>query len=155
MSPSALELKVPPLALAALLATAMWLGARLAPSLSFAMPGRIGVVAVLAAAGFVVVLAGALAFRSARTTVDPRQPTRSAALVSNGIYRFSRNPMYVGFTLLLAAWALHLANLLAPIALPAFVAYVTRFQIVPEERALRAKFGRAFDDYARSVRRWL
>lgn len=152
---SALELKVPPLALVVVLAAAMWLGARLVPSLSFAFPGRTGAVVVLAAAGVLVVLAGAFAFRRARTTVDPRQPTKSAALVSGGVYRVSRNPMYVGFVLLLAAWGVHLANLLALAALPAFVAYVTRFQIVPEERALRAKFGRAFDEYARSVRRWL
>jgi protein-S-isoprenylcysteine O-methyltransferase Ste14 len=67
----------------------------------------------------------------------------------------SRNPMYVGLLLLLAGWALHLSHPLALLGLPAFVAYMNRFQIAPEERALRAKFGPAYEDYARAVRRWL
>ena len=82
-------------------------------------------------------------------------PDRSAALVAGGIYRSSRNPMYLGFLLLLAAWACWLANPLALAGLPAFVLYLNRFQIAPEERALRARFGDAYDGYARAVRRWL
>ena len=151
----ALELKLPPLALAVLVGAVMALAARAAPALDVPFPAQRLVVLALAAAGVGVVLAGVHAFRRARTTVDPMHPERSATLVAGGIYRRSRNPMYLGFLLLLAAWACWLANLLALAGLPAFVLYLNRFQIVPEERALRERFGDAYDGYARAVRRWL
>ena len=100
-------------------------------------------------------VAGVVAFRRARTTVDPRDPGKSTELVATGIYRASRNPMYVGFLIALAGWGVFLGNLLALVALPLFVAAMTRFQIAPEERALRARFGERFTRYERSVRRWL
>lgn len=152
---SALNLKVPPLALVAGLAAAMWFVAWLVPSLSFSFRGQFIFTVALAAVGAIISLSGVIAFRQAQTTVDPRRPANSASLVSSGIYRLSRNPMYVGFLLVLAAWATHLSNLLAFFGLPAFVLYMNRFQIVPEEQALRAKFGSAFAEYERSVRRWL
>nr|ART40893.1 L409 [uncultured bacterium] len=76
-------------------------------------------------------------------------------MVISGIYRFSRNPMYVGLLLVLTAWAIYLSNALAFLFLPTFVACLTRLQIVPEERVLAAKFGDAFTAYRQSVRRWL
>ena len=63
--------------------------------------------------------------------------------------------MYAGLLCVLAGGALALGNALALLAPAAFVAYMNRFQIRPEERALREKFGVAFDAYARAVRRWL
>lgn len=151
----ALELKIPPAALMVILAAAMWGGARLAPALAFSFPRQSWVAAALAAAGALVSLLGVVAFHRAQTTVDPRQPAKSVALVRVGIYRLSRNPMYVGFLLVLAAWATYLSNLLAFLALPVFLLYLNRFQIIPEERALRAKFGKRFVEYEESVRRWL
>ena len=100
-------------------------------------------------------LAGAVAFRKYRTTVNPMHPESTTALVTTGIYSFTRNPMYVGLLLVLAAWAAWLSNLLALVILPVFVAYVSRFQIVPEERALAARFGEQFALYCRRVRRWV
>lgn len=72
-----------------------------------------------------------------------------------GPYRFTRNPMYLGMVLILLAWCLWLGNAAALLALAAFVGYITRFQIVPEERALAGRFGAAYEDYRRRVRRWV
>lgn len=152
---SALELKIPPLALAAVLSLAMWVVAKLAPSLSFRFPGQFPVIATLAVSGILISIAGGMAFRRAQTTVDPTNPEKSSTLVTTGVYRLSRNPMYVGFLFTLAAWAAYVSSPLAFIALPVFVAYMNRFQILPEEQALRDKFGRAFVEYERSTRRWL
>jgi protein-S-isoprenylcysteine O-methyltransferase Ste14 len=76
-------------------------------------------------------------------------------MVTSGVYRHTRNPMYLGMLCLLGAWAAWLGNAAALLGLPAFVAYMNRFQIAPEERALAQRFGAAFDAYAARVRRWL
>jgi protein-S-isoprenylcysteine O-methyltransferase Ste14 len=63
--------------------------------------------------------------------------------------------MYVGFLLILLGWAAHLSNALSVLVIPAFVLYMTVFQILPEERALEARFGPAFAAYKAQVRRWI
>jgi protein-S-isoprenylcysteine O-methyltransferase Ste14 len=87
--------------------------------------------------------------------VNPTQPETSSTIVTSGIYRWSRNPMYAGFLLILAGWAVQLASIAAVLLLPAFVLYMNRYQIQPEERALTDKFGAEYLSYRRRVRRWL
>ena len=150
-----LELRIPPLLLVALCAAAMFGCARLLPSLDFALPGRLAGAVVLAGAGIGIATAGVATFRRHGTTVNPLTPDATAMLVSGGIYRVSRNPMYLGMLVLLAGWALWLANAAAPLLLPLFVAYLNRVQIAPEERLLLARFGPQFAHYMATVRRWL
>jgi protein-S-isoprenylcysteine O-methyltransferase Ste14 len=150
-----LELKIPPPALALSFGILMWLLTTSAPSLALSLPWRTTVAILCFTAGFTFSLAGLLEFRRAKTTVNPFTPEASAAMVTSGIYRFSRNPMYMGLLLALIGWAVWLSHLLPFTLLPFFVLYITRFQIEPEERALSAKFGAPFRDYTRSVRRWL
>jgi protein-S-isoprenylcysteine O-methyltransferase Ste14 len=113
------------------------------------------VAVALAAAGVAIALAGVAEFRRSRTTVHPQHPEKASAVVTRGVYRWTRNPMYLGLLLALAGWSIFLANLAALAGLPLFVAYMNRFQIGPEERALSAKFGPAYASYLVSVRRWL
>ena len=96
-----------------------------------------------------------MAFRRHKTTVNPFTPAKSSSLVATGIYRYSRNPMYLGLFLALLGWGAYLGNWASALLLPAFVAYMNRFQIHPEERVLTESFGPQFLAYARSVRRWL
>jgi protein-S-isoprenylcysteine O-methyltransferase Ste14 len=110
---------------------------------------------LLLAAGILVAVAGVLEFRRARTTVNPTTPQASSSMVCSGIYSRTRNPMYLGMLLMLAAWAAWLANPAALVVLPAFLLYLNRFQIEPEERILARLFAGEFDAYRRSVRRWL
>ena len=84
-----------------------------------------------------------------------RVPERASALVERGIYRHTRNPMYLGLLCLLLGWTLALGQWAALLGPLVFVVYITRFQIVPEERVLLAHFGAAYDDYRQRVRRWL
>lgn len=150
-----LELKIPPLALMLLSAALMWVLARLTPGLDVIIPWQTGFTASLLVLGASCGLAGITEFHRARTTANPTTPDATTTVVSKGIYRLSRNPMYLGFLLLLTGWACHLANGLALIGLPLFVLYMNRFQIIPEERALQARFGDAYLAYRRTVRRWL
>ncbi len=135
-SMNALELKLPPLALALAFALAMWLAATQVPQLAFTMPGQSAIAIALAGLGTAIVLAAGLHFRRAGTTVNPTTPQATSTVVASGVYRLSRNPMYVGFLLVLAGWAVFLAHGLALLFLPGFVIYMNRFQIAPEERML-------------------
>jgi protein-S-isoprenylcysteine O-methyltransferase Ste14 len=113
----------------------------------------LAIVLVVIALGLMI--ATVIEFWKQRTTVNPMKPNATSALVTTGVLRFSRNPIYLGDVLLLAAWALWLHSITALIALPPFVAYITKFQIQPEEAALRSKFAEQFTNYCGSVRRWL
>lgn len=150
-----LELRVPPLLVWAVFAGAMLGVARLWPALTFTFSGRSVYALALVVAGVALALAGVLAFRRARTTVNPLTPSAAASVVASGIYRFTRNPMYLGCLLALAGWAAQLSNVASTLFVPAFAAYMTRFQIKPEERALTAKFGPQFTQYMSRVRRWM
>jgi protein-S-isoprenylcysteine O-methyltransferase Ste14 len=152
---SFIELRVPPVAVVLLAALLMTLLARSATGLRWPTPVRLGGALFLFATGIAIAVAGVREFRRARTTVNPLAPAAASALVRSGIYRHTRNPMYLGMLLMLAGWAAWLASVAAVAVLPAFVLYMNRLQIEPEERALASRFGEDFEDYRRSVRRWL
>jgi len=157
-----LELKVPP-PVVGLACAAMMKGLAMlaAPSLPPSpldggpwTPLRLGAIA-LALVGVSIDVGSVLTFRRARTTVNPLRPANASALVTTGPFALSRNPMYVGMATLLAGWAAWLGTPWALAGLAAFVAWITRFQVLPEERVLAQRFGAAFDAYRGRVRRWL
>ena len=150
-----LELKVPPLAFGLLIAALMWLVTWALPTFEFMFPARILFSVIVAVAGVVMSGLGVVSFRRAKTTVNPMKPESSSSLVVSGIYRWTRNPMYLGFLLGLLGWAIFLSNALAFFFLPAFIVYMNRFQIEPEEKALAVLFGKQFAAYKSRVRRWL
>jgi protein-S-isoprenylcysteine O-methyltransferase Ste14 len=152
---SSLELRVPPAVVVSIAALCMWALARWTPGLGWGEHWRLGTAMLLAAAGVLVAVAGVLEFRRAHTTVNPTTPQAASSMVRSGIYRHTRNPMYLGMLLVLAAWAAWLANPAALAVLPVFFLYINRFQIEPEERILAGLFAGEFDAYRRSVRRWL
>ena len=150
-----LELKVPPLALVFLMAAFMWLARWAVPTFGFELPARTLFSVSVVVAGAVIGGLGVASFIRAKTTVNPMKPDSSSSLVISGIYRFTRNPMYLGFLLGLLGWAIFLSNALAFFLLPAFIVYMNRFQIEPEEKALARLFGEQFVAYRSRVRRWL
>jgi protein-S-isoprenylcysteine O-methyltransferase Ste14 len=152
---SHLELKVPPDAVWLVVAALMWLASATTPGLAIATLLRIGVAAALVAVGVAVIVAARAMLSRARTTWRPTEPGRATTLVTSGVYRLSRNPIYLGMLLALLAWAAVLASPLALALSATFVLYMDRFQIGPEERALLAVIGDDYRDYMMRVRRWL
>lgn len=150
----ALELKIPPALLVLLAAGALYGVDRLAPWARLELPGLSWLYVVLVALGVLCALAGVLAFRRARTTVDPTDPGKASRLVSFGIYRFTRNPMYLGFALVLLGGVARFGNPLGLLVVAAFVAWLQRFQIAPEERWMARRFGEEWQAYRSRVRRW-
>jgi protein-S-isoprenylcysteine O-methyltransferase Ste14 len=108
-----------------------------------------------AQASAVVVLAAVVSLWLARTTINPLDPGKASSLVTGGVFRLSRNPIYLSLLLLLLAYAIRLDSFAVWLGPVVFFAYVTRFQIRPEERALAHKFGEAYDRYRMRTRRWL
>ena len=151
----ALESRVPPVAVAFIMAVVMALIAWAIPASGFVFPGREPATAVFVVAGVAASLLGVRSFRRARTTVNPLRSSTASSLVVSGIYSVTRNPMYLGFLFILSAWAIFLSNAIAFLLLPAFAVFMNRFQIEPEERALTALFGQEFMAYQRRVRKWL
>jgi len=150
-----LELKIPPLAVVLVTTLLMWFSSRAAPAFALVIPARDLIALGLAAVGVVTTILGVVSFRRAGTTVNPMTPGASSALVSSGVYTITRNPMYLGFLMLLLAWGIYLSNALAFVFVPVFFVYMNRFQIEPEERALASRFGQTFVVYTTRVRRWL
>lgn len=150
-----LELKVPPPLVAAGVGLIMW-GLSLLQWAAFPR-GRVLMAAAIfiGVIGIGIAVSGNVAFRRAKTTVNPFKPQTASSLVTSGIYRRTRNPMYLGMLVVLVGWAVFLADALSMLAVVLFPAYITRFQIKPEERALLGLFGDAYASYTSRVRRWL
>lgn len=150
-----LELKVPPVAVGLIIGFTMWLAARNLPAGRFDVDWKNAAAAAIAAFAIAIGLSGVWAFRRRDTTVHPMRPDKATFLVREGVFRYTRNPMYLGLALLLVAWGLYLASAPALGLVPVFLVYMTVFQILPEERALRERFGGKYADYLASTRRWL
>ena len=151
----ALELKIPPVVQFLVVFALMWLLAKYLPALSAGIPARRILVVLFFCLGGIVAVPAVAAFRSSGTTVDPRSPEKATQLVVSGVYRYSRNPMYLGLLCLLIAWATYLSNLLAFAWIPLFIGMMNHLQIQPEEEAMEKQFGQKYRDYRKSVRRWI
>jgi protein-S-isoprenylcysteine O-methyltransferase Ste14 len=152
---STLDLKIPPPVVALICVALAWLLARFTPDFTYLLPARIPITLFLVLTGISIALSGVLVFRKAKTTPNPHTPEKSTSIVRGGPYRFTRNPMYLGLTFVLLGICAYLANPLSLVAVVALIAYLTRFQIIPEERILLENFGETYASYTRSVRRWL
>jgi protein-S-isoprenylcysteine O-methyltransferase Ste14 len=133
----------------------MWFAPSLVSPVVVPFGVRVGVALALVAIGQSISISGMVSFRRAKTTMNPIKPSAASSLVTNGVYRFTRNPMYLGLSITLMGWAVFLSNPLALLAVPLFVLYMERFQINPEERVLSSLFGAEYAAYKEKVRRWL
>jgi len=150
-----LELKIPPPVVAIGIALLMWSVFNSASSAQFLGTAHMILVATLAGIGLSFDLLALGGFLQAKTTINPMRPRVTSTVVTTGVYRITRNPMYLGLVFFLGAWASYLWLSWALLGPVLFVAYITRFQIMPEERVLSATFGKEYEAYMKKVRRWL
>lgn len=149
-----MKTKVPPLVILVILGGFMLAADRFAPG-RFDFQGREWVGVLFVTIGILLTGLGVQRFRASATTVDPRRPGEASALVTSGVYRFTRNPMYLGFASVLVGWAFYLGTALGFLAMPLFVLWMNLFQIAGEETALERRFGKAYAEYRGRVRRWI
>jgi protein-S-isoprenylcysteine O-methyltransferase Ste14 len=133
----------------------MWFIARSSFAYTMVLPYTAEAGTVFIVIGMVVVGLGIREFSRLQTTVNPLDLTASTRLATQSIYRYTRNPMYLGLTLILVGWGLHLDSPVNVLCVIAFVIIMNEWQIKPEEAALRELFGEEYEAYCRRVRRWL
>lgn len=146
---------VPPPVVVAIIGVVMWAVGRKLELGKFEAALQAPVAGALLIVGLSLMIVAVASFIAAKTTVNPLRPSRTSSLVTTGIFRISRNPMYLGDLLVLAALAVWLGNVVNVVLLVFFIWYINRFQIIPEERALTNLFGESYVAYFSRVRRWL
>ena len=147
-------LKLPPAIVFLIFSLLMYVVSRFLPFGDFEFYGRVYLILVLLGMAVLIAIISLFQFFSSKTTIDPRTPFKTTKLVTGGIYKFTRNPMYLAILLVLLAWGLWLGNAFNTLLAAVFVGYMNKFQIKPEEEALATIFGKEFQQYCVLVRRW-
>ena len=150
-----MKLRVPPVVQVLLSGALGWGLAALFPTPQIGGSWRLFVAAFVSGIGAILLTLAVSAFVRAKTTVNPLDPGSAEKLVTSGLFRFSRNPMYLGMLLVLTGWVILLGAWSAMLAPALFIWVMTVFQIKPEERSLQLKFGDEFSAYRRQTRRWI
>lgn len=150
-----LDNRIPPPVITIVIVIGMWLVAPLTPNPMLDGTWRWGLSIPFSLIGLFIAWRGTREFARAKTTINPVRIDAASSLVTSGVFSYTRNPMYLGMALVLIGVALFLnrpVTLLGPVV---FVLFITRFQIMPEERVMAQKFGAAFTAYCGKTRRWL
>ena len=149
-----MKLKLPPVLVFVIFSILMFVLSLVLPFGDFEFFGRNVLTWFLLGMGVLVGLITLIQFYNAKTSIDPRTPSKATNLVTNGLYKFSRNPMYLALLMVLLAWGLWLGNAFNVLLAAGFVRYMNKFQIIAEERALSALYGKGYQHYCTQVRRW-
>jgi protein-S-isoprenylcysteine O-methyltransferase Ste14 len=150
-----LEHKIPPPIVVLIAAAGMWPLAGITPAIPLDNFWRWIVAGGLALGGLLIARSGVRDFVRAETTINPVNIDAASTLVTTGIFAYTRNPMYLGMTILLLGWAIFLSGVWTFLGPFLFVPFIARFQILPEERVLAGKFGASYKAYTQEVRRWI
>jgi len=145
--------RIPPPIVTLVFALLIYFSADLLPSLRFELQNALAL--LFAIAGLGVIAAAIIPFVKLKTTVNPLAPKSATSLVTDGVFRFSRNPMYLGMLLLIISVSICTGAVASVVLLPSFVVYIRVFQILPEEQAMRELFPDAYQAYCKQVRRWI
>jgi len=148
-------LLIPPAVVLMLFAALMWYVALNFPFFTMGVVLHSAIPISMGLLGLFLILISSISFLRRKTTLNPLRPELASTLIKTGIYQYSRNPIYVGFVLILLGWGIFLHNLVSVFCVIVFVLYMNHFQILYEEKSLEQKFGAEFEVYKRSVNRWL
>ena len=124
-------------------------------SLKIDIPNRFFFTTLLLILGFYIIIRSSRLFAQAKTSIDPLRPFKSTSLITNDIYKYSRNPMYFGYLLIILSSSVYLGNVMSIIIIPIFIFTINFLQIIPEEEALKDIYGPRYDEYLSKVRRWI
>ena len=147
-----METKIPPPIVTLIFIFLIGFSNRLIEPFSFEYQTPLGVIIIIC--GLSVLISAARVFKQLETTINPMQPSQASKLAIIGPFKYTRNPMYLGMSIMLIGFGLFFGAKLTVCLVVMFVLYITVFQIIPEERAMEEKFT-DWKDYCSKVRRWL
>lgn len=150
-----MKLKIPPPVYALIFLFVMWFGAERLPLIQWRSPIFPVLSIIFLTLGIILDASSVFRFIVNRTTINPVKPQNSKKLITNGLYAYTRNPMYLGLLMILAGYACYLSSLIAFLLLPVFMWVLTIMQIKPEEKILEKLFKDEYLQYKKKVRRWL
>ena len=110
---------------------------------------------LLLVCGIIIIRTAFLSFKNHQTTINPLNLTKTSSLVTTGVFKYTRNPMYLGLVFILLSIALKFNLYGGLVVLLLFFYFITKFQIIPEEKAMENLFGQEFKNYKKTTRRWL
>ena len=145
--------KVPPPIVTLICGLGIYLSRSLFPTYNHASIGIIS--ALFLSLGIMTLIAAVLFFIKRKTTLSPLQPEKASSLVVSGVFKHSRNPMYLGLSLILLSVAVQFNFVGGILIVFMFIAFITKFQIIPEEIAMEKLFGEEFSRYKKRTRRWI
>ena len=148
-----METKIPPPIVTLIFGLAIYLSRTIFPEIEIQYSSFFGMVLLLL--GFFILISAVKLFRNDKTTVNPLSPEQATKLVTNGIFKLSRNPMYLGMAVILASVAVFFNIIGGIIFMALFCLYITKFQIIPEEKAMKELFAQDFEQYMKATRRWI
>jgi len=148
-----METKIPPPIVTLVFGLSIYFTRGIFPMVELPYSSYFGILLLLL--GLFILISAVRLFIKGKTTVNPLSPEQATKLVTDGIFNYSRNPMYLGMAFVLASIAVFLNPFGGIVFTPIFCAYITKFQIIPEERAMRDLFSSDYDKYIKSTRRWL
>jgi protein-S-isoprenylcysteine O-methyltransferase Ste14 len=148
-----METKIPPPIVTLIFGLAIYLSRTIFPEIEIQYSSFFGMVLLLL--GFLILISAVKLFRNDKTTVNPLSPEQATKLVTNGIFKLSRNPMYLGMAVILASVAVFFNIIGGIIFMALFCLYITKFQIIPEEKAMKELFAQDFEQYMQATRRWI
>lgn len=149
-----MRLKLPPAIVFLVFGALMYVLAKTLPVGNFDFFGREVFSKIVMGIAILIAIMAILQFTKKKTTLNPQKPENASSLVTSGIYDLSRNPMYLAMLLLLVALGLQFQNAFNTLLVGAYVFYMNKFQIIPEEEVLAEKFGQEYKVYLKAVRRW-
>jgi protein-S-isoprenylcysteine O-methyltransferase Ste14 len=148
-----METKIPPPVVTLIFGFAIYLSRKIFPEIEIQYASFFGMFLLLL--GFFILISAVKLFRNDKTTVNPLSPEQATKLVTNGIFKISRNPMYLGMAVILASVAVFFNIIGGIISMALFCLYITKFQIIPEEKAMKELFAQDFEQYMKATRRWI
>lgn len=147
--------KIPPPVLMLFALMAIWALNKYTSFAPITFKGQTALAAIIAFCGVALMISAGYLFKKNQTTIHPFSPQNTSAIVTQGVYRISRNPMYLAMLFILMSSVVLYGKVIALAPVLIFFIYMTRHQIIPEERALETKFGQTYLDYKAKVRRWI
>ncbi len=148
-----MKTKIPPPIVTLVSALLIFFSKELFPNYTFDYQSTLSIGIFIS--GLMILISAVSLFKKKETTVNPMSPEKASSLVVDGVFKYTRNPMYLGMSVVLLSISIQFNLIGGLLIVCLFVAYITAFQIIPEEEAMEENFGQDYLLFKKNTRRWI